>query len=288
VALWKLVHILSMFGAFGLTLMPMFLVGYLAARGDVAGVAGVLRARKRLNQVAGPLFLIGLVSGGAMIAIGGWAATSPWLVASYALVLAYGAWDAAVTRPWERAVERALALVDKSDEVIPLRLLRSRRPLFGAWGGVLGVVAIEAMMVLKPSFGLKEGEMLRRSVLALLLAAISLGGCRAADRPGPAAAAGAGRELVVVGTDAMRFDPPTIQARAGEAVTLTLKNAGRLPHDLVTRGASQDAVIANVPGGRQKSALFKADAPGTYQLVCPQPGHMEAGMTAQIVVTGGG
>jgi hypothetical protein len=154
VAVWKLVHILSMFGAFGSTLLPMFLVGYLAARGDVAGVAGVLRARARLNQVAGPLFLLGLVSGGAMVAIVGWSATSPWLVASYVLILAYGAWDGAVTRPWERAVERALALVDKSEEVIPLALLRSRRPLVGAWGGMLGVVAIEAAMVLKPSFGL--------------------------------------------------------------------------------------------------------------------------------------
>jgi uncharacterized membrane protein len=152
-AVWKLVHILSMFGAFGLTLLPMFAVGYLAGRGDAAGVAGVLQARRRLNRVAGPLFLLGLVSGGAMVAVGGWPATSPWLVASYALILVYGIWDSAVTRPWERAVERALAVADKADEVIPLAQLRSRRPLIGAWGGVLGVVAIEAMMVLKPSFG---------------------------------------------------------------------------------------------------------------------------------------
>jgi uncharacterized cupredoxin-like copper-binding protein len=126
-----------------------------------------------------------------------------------------------------------------------------------------------------------------RWFLALLLVAVLPAGCRPADRPPPTAAS-AERELVVLGTDAMRFSPPSIQVRAGETVRLTLQNDGKLPHDLVTNGANRDAVIANVPGGRQRSALFRADAPGTYQLVCPQPGHAEAGMTAQIVVIGQG
>ena len=95
----------------------------------------------------------------------------------------------------------------------------------------------------------------------------------------------AGRQLVVSGQDTMRFSPDTLEVRAGEAVTLTLKNDGALLHDLVTKGASEDARITNVPGRGQKSATFRALSAGTYQVVCPQPGHTEAGMVARIVVT---
>src|SRR5688500_2232260 len=103
----------------------------------------------------------------------------------------------------------------------------------------------------------------------LLIVAALLMGCTGSAAAGPA---GSGHQIVVSGTDRMRFDPPSVEVRAGETVTLTLKNDGSLLHDLVTQGASRDAAIANVPGGRQKSAPFRADAPGTYRIVCPQPG----------------
>jgi uncharacterized cupredoxin-like copper-binding protein len=117
----------------------------------------------------------------------------------------------------------------------------------------------------------------------MLTVALALAGCTAGEAAAPAATSG--RHLVVTGTDRMRFDPPSVQVRAGETVTLTLKNDGSLLHDLVTQGASLDAVIASVPGGRQKSAPFRADTPGTYRIVCPQPGHTDAGMVGQVVVT---
>jgi uncharacterized cupredoxin-like copper-binding protein len=116
----------------------------------------------------------------------------------------------------------------------------------------------------------------------LLVGALLVAACAA---PAPAApAAASGREIVVIGHDTMRFSPETIQVRAGEAVTLTLRNEGVLLHDLATKGASRDAQITNVPGRGRKSAPFRADAPGTYQVLCPQPGHAEAGMVARIVV----
>jgi uncharacterized membrane protein len=154
VAIWKLVHILAMFGAFGLVLTPLFVFGYVGRRGDLAAVAGVLQARKRLSRAAVPLFLLGLVAGWATMTIAGLPVAAPWLVATYALIVLYGVWDALVVTPWERRLERALAADDKTDEGTLLALARSRRPSVGAWGGVAAVVAIEALMVLKPTFGL--------------------------------------------------------------------------------------------------------------------------------------
>ena len=117
---------------------------------------------------------------------------------------------------------------------------------------------------------------------------VSLGLTAGCGRAAPAAATGSaeGPVVVVAGTDAMRFTPDTIHVKAGETVTLTFRNDGVLLHDLVTRGATRNAQLTNVAGGRQKSASFLAAAPGTYQVLCTQPGHTEAGMFARIVVSG--
>ena len=153
-AIWKLVHILAMFGAFGAILPPLFVLAYVGRRGDLAAVAAVLQARRRLSRAAVPLFLLGLVAGWATMTVAGFPVAAPWLVATYALIVLYGVWDALVVTPWERRLERSLAADDKTGEAVVLALARSRRPSVGAWGGVAALAAIQALMVLKPTFGL--------------------------------------------------------------------------------------------------------------------------------------
>ena len=111
-------------------------------------------------------------------------------------------------------------------------------------------------------------------------ASLLVGGCG-----GAAGAAPTGPVITVAGTDAMRFNPETIEVKAGQPVTISFKNAGVIAHDFVTEGADKNARLVNVGGGRTQNATFEASKPGTYQVVCIQPGHKEAGMVGKIVVS---
>ena len=112
------------------------------------------------------------------------------------------------------------------------------------------------------------------------LTAFALSAC------GPTVAAGGAtpREVRFTGLDTMRFDPGTASVAPGETVTVTFQNDGVILHDLVTTGAAQDVRLVRVPGGTRQQATFRATRPGTYAVICTQPGHREAGMVGQIVV----
>lgn len=94
-----------------------------------------------------------------------------------------------------------------------------------------------------------------------------------------------GPVIMVTGTDAMRFSPDTIQAKAGQPVTIAFKNAGLIPHDLITEGATRNVRLVNVLPGKEQSGTFLAQQPGEYTFYCSQPGHREAGMVGKIVVS---
>lgn len=102
-------------------------------------------------------------------------------------------------------------------------------------------------------------------------------------------------------TDAMRFDPDTLQIRQGETVRLTLRNDGRLMHEMVigTHAAlaehakamrkfpdmeHDEAYMAHVGQGRQGEILWHFNQAGEFEFACLIPGHYEAGMRGRIVV----
>ena len=118
---------------------------------------------------------------------------------------------------------------------------------------------------------------------AVLLAACG-GGAGSGAAGGGDAGAGAGTSTTIVGLDTMKFNPETITVKAGAPVTITFKNAGMLPHDLVTEGGTQNAKLVNIGAGKEQAGTFMAPKPGTYAIVCTQPGHKEAGMVAKITV----
>jgi hypothetical protein len=89
--IWKLVHILGMFAAFGLLLVPLFLL--LGVARDLHAVKATYAAAKVLGRLAFALFVLGLAGGIATMVTGGWSGTSPWLVATYALLVLVGAVD---------------------------------------------------------------------------------------------------------------------------------------------------------------------------------------------------
>lgn len=107
---------------------------------------------------------------------------------------------------------------------------------------------------------------------------------RSGGVPG-ASASGPGVAMTVEGLDSLKFKPDTVNVKAGQPVNVTFKNSGNLVHDFVTIGLDQNASIVAVGGGKVQSATFLANKAGTYQYVCNEPGHKEAGMVGKIVVT---
>lgn len=95
------------------------------------------------------------------------------------------------------------------------------------------------------------------------------------------------------------FKPNTYSVPAGVQVTLNLKNSGTLEHNWVLMkagvqaktpfDASQEANVywkQTLAAGESGTYTFTAPAePGTYQVVCSTPGHLEQGMTGTLTVT---
>ncbi|HET8524188.1 MAG TPA: cupredoxin domain-containing protein [Thermomicrobiales bacterium] len=77
------------------------------------------------------------------------------------------------------------------------------------------------------------------------------------------------------------FAPNAITLAANTDVTLTIKNAGALPHDFYVDGLNIRTAI--IPPGNSVTVTLNA-SPGTYQFYCNQPGHRFAGMTGTLVV----
>ena len=153
--IWKLVHILGMFAAFGLLLVPLFLLLGVARTGDLRAARVTYAVGKALGRAAFAFFGIGLVGGVVTMYTAGWSDTSPWLVATYALLVFVAVLDGGVLGPWRKRLERAFAAMGPGSappgEVEAL--LRSPRPTFYAWATTLALAAIVSLMVLKPSFG---------------------------------------------------------------------------------------------------------------------------------------
>jgi len=77
------------------------------------------------------------------------------------------------------------------------------------------------------------------------------------------------------------FSPDELTAMVGEAVNLTLINAGDLPHDLVIPALGVRLAVG--PGGQATTGVEVEEA-GSFQFLCSYPGHSEAGMTGLLTV----
>jgi uncharacterized cupredoxin-like copper-binding protein len=135
-------------------------------------------------------------------------------------------------------------------------------------------------------------------IFAVFALAVLLVGC--ANTPTQAAT-----EITVEASD-FAYEPVSITVPAGEPVTITLNNIGKVEHDFVVEKinvtgvhASDSGPAAHHQGGHQadydlhffaragdtETLQFMALEPGTYEVFCSIEGHKEAGMVAQLVVT---
>lgn len=125
-------------------------------------------------------------------------------------------------------------------------------------------------------------------IVVAMLATLALAAC---------SGSGSGGATMDVTLNEFSFAPNTWTVSAGQTVTVNLKNAGTVTHDMTIMktpisGSFTDADKANefwaspmVPAGQSQTATFTAPTTaGTYQVVCTESGHFEAGMTGTLTV----
>jgi nitrite reductase (NO-forming) len=119
--------------------------------------------------------------------------------------------------------------------------------------------------------------------LIALLPVLAACSSATASKPSDGASA-ATQQLSVKGMDTMKFDPPTLSAKAGQPIQVTLDNTGALVHDFsITEGVAQPVKSIAQPG-QKAVATFTIDKPGTYTYFCSQPGHEQAGMKGTLTI----
>ena len=87
-------------------------------------------------------------------------------------------------------------------------------------------------------------------------------------------------ELTVAASD-FKFDPVTINLKAGEPVQATITNAGALEHTFTIPDLGVDV---SMTAGQTVTIDFTPAESGTFELLCTVLGHKEAGMVGTVVV----
>jgi uncharacterized cupredoxin-like copper-binding protein len=133
-------------------------------------------------------------------------------------------------------------------------------------------------------------------IFVITAVTILLTACAATSQPAT--------EITVEATD-FAYNPVSITVPAGQPVTLTLTNTGKVEHDFVIDKINVTDVEASDTGpaahhqmgdmpeydlhffakaGDTSVLNFTALEPGTYEIFCSIEGHKEAGMIGELVV----
>ena len=109
------------------------------------------------------------------------------------------------------------------------------------------------------------------------------------------------RTMLVVMSDEMRFIPNKLEIKRGETIRFTIRNPGKLKHELVLGTHSElqehaklmqqfpemeheDPNAASAEPGKTAALVWKFTKPGEFMFGCLIPGHFEGGMKGTIIV----
>lgn len=131
------------------------------------------------------------------------------------------------------------------------------------------------------------GHIIRRPVrrlVPLIAALAAVAGCGGDDdSPGRTVTVAPGETLEVV-ADEYSFDPEGIVMEGGGRLTVELKNAGALAHNLrVFDGAGDIGGTPTFSGGQTRPGTVTVRR-GEYELVCTVGDHAALGMTGKLTV----
>lgn len=109
------------------------------------------------------------------------------------------------------------------------------------------------------------------------------------------------RTIEVTMGDTLRFTPDEIKIKAGETIRFFVKNAGKIPHEMVIGSMNElkehAEMMRKMPGmqsagtnmitlgpGQRGGIAWQFDNAGVVDFACLVPGHMEAGMVGKVEV----
>ena len=95
------------------------------------------------------------------------------------------------------------------------------------------------------------------------------------------------------------FDPSEFTVPAGKEITIHVTHHGTMEHDFIIMKYATDAgekydeedkvnVFWEVdlqPGESETVSFTAPEQPGTYQIICGMPGHLQSGMIGKLIVT---
>lgn len=94
----------------------------------------------------------------------------------------------------------------------------------------------------------------------------------------------ADRTVTVTATD-FDFSPKTIEIEPSTTLKIVLVNEGNVTHSWAI--PELDKKSDRIQPGNETSITLSPEDPGTYEIACQVPGHKEAGMVGELVVTAG-
>ena len=137
------------------------------------------------------------------------------------------------------------------------------------------------------------------TAIAMGTAALTLlvAGCSGGDKAPAAGGAAGGASAAALKMEDIKFDKAALSATKGQALTLTLSNAGALEHDLTIEKID---AVAKIDGKDAKDAKYAVhavvkpkasgkleitpNAAGSFEYFCTVAGHKEAGMKGTLTV----
>lgn len=112
---------------------------------------------------------------------------------------------------------------------------------------------------------------------AAAVVALSLAACGNAEKAAPASASANAKELKIQATN-FKFDQAEYRVKKGEEIKLTLENKQGV-HGLEVKGLGIKLENSKL------SQTFKADKPGTYEIICTLPcGADHLNMKSKLIV----
>lgn len=109
------------------------------------------------------------------------------------------------------------------------------------------------------------------------------------------------RTISVGMNDSMQFTPGDLRLRQGETVRFTVRNNGKIMHEMVIGTLKElkahaelmrkfpgmehdEPYMAHVAPGKREAIVWQFNKAGEFHYACLIPGHLEAGMIAKITV----
>ena len=110
------------------------------------------------------------------------------------------------------------------------------------------------------------------------------------------------RTITLAMSDTMRFTPDKIEVKQGETVRISLKNTGKILHEMVIGTKKEleehaalmvkfptmehdEPYMAHIPPGKTGEIIWTFNRPGEFDFACLMAGHYQAGMVGKIKVT---